>query len=507
MNERSLAAPAKWSLILAVTAFFAVSCSADSMTRVRPPASAGSGGAASASRPEDHWLDAIGKGKSQNERVCSSGARDRVATALCAESATAIRGLSDLYRAVGFGESSDRYIAATTHSLGLSARIVSAANPRSFVFTPDRHPIVSERLVATGFARGEQLVELVALDAATLDYNFYLLRFEQACNASRCTPDDLLTEKIETGWTGFTLYSERDLVDTALDCTSCHQPFGAGTHKQLLMRQTAHPWLHWGDFRGIYENRICPEHPLPDPGRWIPGDGLELLVALEGRAGRHAGLPLAALADAPSGERFSLFLTDAENTIRQSAYPSGYEYAQLDFDSTMPLCERLQTGSIPLWEQARTESMSRGLPMPFHSQDVLDPGKRTEIATGRAAFLARHASDHAFDLAMSLIGGDAATAVGFVPRSDDSAAQMLRALCVRCHSNATDVRLKRARFNAERLDRIDPAVADVVRERINLPRSSPELMPPLRVGELPSWAIARIDTYLREHCASPGACD
>jgi hypothetical protein len=84
---------------------------------------------------------------------------------------------------------------------------------------------------------------------------------------------------------------------------------------------------------------------------------------------------------------------------------------------------------------------------------------------------------------------------------------MLRALCVRCHSNATEVRLKRARFNADRIDRIEPAVADAVRERINLPRSSPELMPPLRVGELPSWAIARIDAYLREHCATPGACD
>jgi hypothetical protein len=476
------------------------------MTRVRPPAASAGSGSASPLRPEEHWLDGIGKGKSQNARVCSSGVRDRVASALCAESATQIRGLSDLYRAIGYGESSDRYIAATTHSLGLSARIVSAANPRSFVFTPDRHPIASERLVATGFARGEQLVELVALDAVTLGYNFYLLRFEQACNASRCTPDDLLTEKIETGWTGFTLYSDHDLVDTSLDCTSCHQPFGAGTHKQLLMRQTAHPWLHWGDFRGIYENRICPEHPLPDPGRWIPGDGLELLVRLEGRAGRHAGLPVALLADAPSGERFSLFLTDAENT-RHAAFPSGYVYAQLDFDSTMPLCERLQAGAIPLWEVARTESMSRGLPMPFHGQDVLDPGKRAEISADRAAFLARHAGDDAFDLAMSLIGADASTAVGFVPRSEDSAAQMLRALCVRCHSNATDVRLKRARFNAERLDRIEPAVADTVRERINLPRSSPELMPPLRVGELPSWAIARIDAYLREHCATPGGCD
>jgi len=26
------------------------------------------------------------------------------------------------------------------------------------------------------------------------------------------------------------------------------------------------------------------------------------------------------------------------------------------------------------------------------------------------------------------------------------------------------------------------------------------------VGELPDWAIARIDRYLQDHCSDPGSC-
>lgn len=471
-----------------------------------PPRAAGSEGHA-APRAEAVWLGEIGRGREQTARVCTSGARDRVVEALCAPNAPAIRGLADLYRALGFAPPESRYVASTTHSLGLSARIVSAANPRTFVFTRDRAPIPSERLVTTAFGRGEQVVELAALDSKTLDYNFYLLSFEQACNATRCTPEDLLTERIESGWTGFTLYGERHLEDTPLDCLSCHQPFGPGTHKQLVMRQTAHPWLHWGDFRGVYEARICPDPPPNPPGRFMPGDGLDLLVRLEGQGGRHGGIAVSELAEAASGERFSLFLTEAENTIRYSSYPPGYSYAQVDFDSTASLCERLSSGTSATWERQRGESMARGLPVPYYSHDVTDPAKRAELVSDRAGFLTRHAAEDAFDVAMTFIAADVSTAVGFVPRPDDTAEKLLREMCVRCHSASTEVRLKRARFNAERIDRIDPDLADNIMARIRLPRSSPELMPPLRTGELPAFAIARIEAYLREHCSVPGACD
>jgi cytochrome c553 len=469
-------------------------------------AGAGGAGALATARPEDAWLATVGTGAAQTARVCGRGAKDRVASVLCAPSASSIRGLTDLYRALGLGDPANRAVASTTHSLALSARIVSAANPRTFVFTHEPWPVPYDHVIATAFVRGEQLVELVGLDPGTIDYNFYLLRFEQACNASSCTPDDLLTAKIESGWTGFTLYADKDLEDTPLDCLSCHQPFGPGTHKQLVMRQTANPWLHW-DFRGIYENRICGATPFPEPGRFIPGDGLELMARLESANGQHAGVPVRELGDATSGERFTFFLSLAENTIRQSPYPAGYVYEQVDYDSIGVLCEWLQKGTRGAWERDRAYSMQKGLPVPYHSPDVTDPARRAEIDRDRAGFLARHAAEDAFDVAMSLISADATAAVGFVPRSDDTAEQILRAMCVRCHAATTEKRLKRARFNAESLERIDPGVAQVVRERIRLPRSSPLLMPPVRAGELPPWAIERIEAFLRERCSVPGGCD
>ncbi len=498
------------ALALGVSA--ACAPAADTAARV-PPGVAGGTGApedsvASGFPPDEAWLRALGTGPTQTARVCSRRSGDRIARALCADPAAPIASLVNLYRRLGLANPDEREFATTTHSLGLGARFVSAANPRTIVFRKDGTPIPYERFAVAAFARGEQVVELVGLDRATLDYNFYLLRFEQRCSASRCTPADLLTSAVEDAWTGWTLYSDADLEDTPLDCLSCHRPFGPGTPKQLLMRQTASPWLHWGDFRGAYEHRICPAPTSVYPGPWIPGDGLNLLVTLEGKAGRYAAIPVEELAKAPSGERFGLFLTEAENTLRLDRQPRDYPYGQLDFGSTEALCEPLETGTSPTWERQRRESLSRGLPVPFYGADVLDPEKRGELGVDRAGFLARHAALPAFEVAMDLIDKEVQVAVGFTPRSDDSAPQLFREMCSRCHGKSTEPRLRRARFDAESLESVEPAVARSVRNRIALPVTSPELMPPLRVGTLPPWAIERIETYLDEHCSDgrPSAC-
>jgi hypothetical protein len=463
--------------------------------------------------PADVWLSRIGTGPAQTARVCALGATDRVAAALCAKSAAPIRGLGDLYRALRLDRPDEDLVAVTTHSLGLSARTVSALNPRVLVYqdiSHKRRPVTYDEVVVAGFTRGEQLVELAALDPATYEYNFYLLRFAQACNRGRCTPEDLLTEKIESGWTDWTLYSERDLEDTPLDCVSCHLPFGRGTHKQLLMRQEFDPWMHWSDFRGGDERTLCPELPA-DGGAGkvvVAAQGLDLLRALEGPNGRYAGVPVAALYAAESGKLFARYVADSEGLVRTSPYrPSDYPYGQVSFQTREVLCERFHTGSSPTWERHRRESRARGLHVPYYGPDVVDPQRRAEVVADRTAFLRRQAAGDAFDVAASFIAPEVATAVGFVPRREDTAPEILRAMCVRCHAAATDPHLRRARFNAEALDRIGPVTATVIRQRLSLPRTSPEIMPPLRVGELPRWAIARIDRYLRDHCADPGACD
>ncbi len=491
-----------WSRALLGLAIGAsVACSVTCAPRAKP---------ATRQRPEDVWLSRIGTGPDQTARVCARGATDRVATVLCAESPPPIRGLDDLYGALRLGRPGQRRTATTTHSLGLSARTVSAVNPRVLVFenTRDRsEPVKYEQIVATTFTRGEQLVEILGLDPATYEYNFYLLRFQQDCNRSRCTPEDLLTDKIESGWTGWTLYSDRDLEDTPLDCVTCHLPFGPGTHKQMLMRQVFDPWMHWGDFRGGNEHFLCPDQP-PDgaPGKVVvTADGLDLLRAIEGPTGRYAGVPVPELHAALSGDLLTKFLTDADQAIRASPYPS-YPYGQVAFQTREVLCERFHTGQSPTWDQERRESLARGLPVPYFGPDVLDPKPRAEVLADRGAFLRRHAGAEAFDVAASLIGADVASAVGFLPRQGDSAPEILKSMCVRCHAANTDPRLRRSRFNAESIDPIDPPTFSAIRDRLSLPRNSPDLMPPLRVGELPTWAIARVERYLRDRCANPEAC-
>lgn len=456
------------------------------------------------------WLAAVGTGREQTKRVCQRGTHDRVTSALCTDEAAAeIRSLEDLYRALGLLDPAHRRVAATTHSLGLSARSVSAVNPRAFVF-PDpadyAGPDPYERIAAVAFNRGEQLVELVALDPATYEFTFYLLHFEQRCNRSRCTPEDLLTEKIEHDWTRWTLYADADLEDTPLDCISCHLPFGQGTHKLLLMRQFLDPWMHWGDFRGGDEKSLCFKANATSDWH-IESDGLDALLRLEGERGRYAGVPLFELHSAPSGEQFTVFLNDAEHIVRASPYPPGYPYDQLTFATREVLCERMRSGTSPTWNKARAKSVARGLPVPHYAPDVLDPALRASFLADRHGFLRSHADADAVELASSLIDSEAAAAIGFISRDEDSVTDILRQMCVRCHSDSTDPRLQRSRFNAEQLDSIEPETARAIRYRIMLPSDSLQLMPPRAAGSLTPAAIERIDRYLSEHCSDPGGCD
>lgn len=460
--------------------------------------------------PEVLSLERVGHGASQMKRTCASGAKDAVAQALCSESARSIESLEDLYRALRLSPADQRLVAATTHSLAVSGRIVSAANPRVMVFTNTNlpgDPVPYDRIVATAFSRGQQLVELVGLDPVTYEYNFYLLKFEQACNGSRCSPEDLLTRRIESGWTDFTLYSDRDLEDTPLDCSTCHLPFGRGTHKLLLMRQVTDPWMHWGDFRG--EERLCRQSATGQapPDTTALADGLDLLRKLEGDDGAYAGIPVRELWAAKSGDAMSDFLVDAENIINTSPYPA-HPYQQLfSLRTRETLCERLRDGASPSWEEDRLRAQQSGFPFPYYGPDVLDPKRRSELIAGRDALLERERDRDPFDVAASLLAEEAAGAAGFSAREQDTAPEILRGMCSRCHSAGVDARLARARFNVQALEQgVDPATFRTIRDRLRLPPSAPAAMPPRGAGQLPPWAVERVVQYMEERCSEPGSC-
>ncbi len=459
------------------------------------------------------WLRRIGVGPTQTARVCGRGARDPVAKALCSTPAPALGGLEDLYRTLGMvATRTERLVAAATHSLGLSGRIVSALNPRTFVFR-SYTSLDEASIVAVASSRGERVIELVGFDPVARDFNFYLLAFEQPCDADGCKTSDLLTSKVETGWTGFTLYGDVDLEDTGLNCLSCHRPDGVAAPKRLLMRQLADPWMHWGDFRGVSGSLFCDDAPdprIPVDGN-VTAEGLDLLMRVDGLDGRHGGIPVADLIKAPSGYDFSSFLfyavglADGPGDVPCEA-PACVFWEPHVFDSRAVICDRLLRGSADVpggdWDRYRDQTLSLGFPVPYHGPDVLDPGKRDQAAADFPAFLNqldqldRNAGTETFALMANMMSADAARAVGFVPSEADTAPRILQQMCVRCHAATTDPKLARARFNAEALDSLGPETARKIIERITLPRTSADLMPPQRAGELPPWAIERVRAWL-----------
>jgi hypothetical protein len=483
-------------LAFATTVFAALACGGKGTSGDPAPA------------PEQVWLDRVGSGPSQTARVCAKGARDRVAQALCEPSAASISGLEDVYAALRLSSRDQRRLAATTHSLSLSGRRVSAANPRVMVLANNDVPngLSYEGVVATAFVRGEQAVELVGLDPVTYEYNFYLLRFAQACNDSRCTPEDLLSERVESGWTDWTLYADSDLEDTPFDCLSCHRPFGEGTLKLLLMRQVLDPWMHWSDFR-VFDENLCPTSPPEGvaPKVIATSDGLDLVARLAGEHGKYAGVPLEELLASKSGDVLSDFMVDAENLIAESPLPP-HPYAQLSLQTRETLCERFYTGQSPSWEVDKLTAQARGLPFPYYGPEVLDPAARSELLADPANFWARRPQAEPFDVLAALLSADVPSAVGFAPRESDSAPDILRGMCGRCHAADANPAFLRSRFNAEDTGSVSPSTFHQVRARLALPATSPDAMPPRLAGTLPAWAKDRILDYLAARCATPGAC-
>ena len=469
---------------------------------------------------EGVWLARVGTGSAQTAAVCGRGAADPIARSLCGSPAPAVGGLGDLYRALGLSPGIDSPLAAVaTHSLGLSARTVSALNPRTFVF--HRYsPLDENQIAAVAFSRGEPFVEMVGYDPGTHDFNFYLLAFDPSCRgggsdgpkAAGCGPRDLLTDRIETDWVDWTLYAARDLEDTPLDCSSCHRPDGPAAPGRLLMRQVSGPWMHWGDFRGVPPRTACVDESgatIVVDGE-IVADGADLLRQVDGPLGRHGGVAVADLVAAPSGYDLSSFLFYAAGLADgigdvPCAPPDCLFSEPHPFPSQEILCNRLLHGRADetggAWNRYRDEVSARGFPVPYFDPDILDGSLRATVAGDFDAFVAAPSlgpgAGDAFTKTAGLIGEDVARAIGFLPDERDSTATILQKMCIRCHGASTDARLARSRFNAAALDRLDAATARTILERISLPRTSPARMPPLRAGELPAWAVERVAEFLR----------
>jgi hypothetical protein len=424
--------------------------------------------------------------------LCARERNDVIHDLFCGESQPAIGNLVDLMTLVKANPVSSeeammppstplayqRYVAVLGHSTALSGHLVSPINPRA---------IVLGRGTLVAFQRGVQRVELATVSRANgNDYNFYLVSFEQACNASKngCNPGDLYTPKIESDWTRSEIRDDEDLKNTPLDCKQCHQ---RGLDRPtLLMREIESPWTHF----------FLPA----DTGIMLPGvNGTDLtrdfLVARGHET--YAGFDVTG---------FSVIAPFVLQTTVPPAQP-------VFFDSPKIQLERYPQGSdgdqteaqpSPTWEKGY-EAFKRGeqLALPYLDARATDPIKQVQLT---AAYVSYRAGEISADELPELSDifpddGHLRARMGLQTEPDATPPEALIQACGSCHNDVLDQTISRSHFNID-LSRLDRAELETAIARIRMPRNAPGAMPPPEARQLDPDARDRLLEFLRDDPAA-----
>jgi mono/diheme cytochrome c family protein len=365
-------------------------------------------------------------------------------------------------------------VAVLGHSTALSGHLVSTLNPRVIVMGTETF---------LTFTRGEQRVELISRMRFKDSAEFYLLSFEQACNATAdgCTPGDLYTSRVESDWSRVELRDGAELTNTPTDCKVCHQR--GSDQPRLLMRELESPWTHF-----FYPANITPPEAPGVTGSHLMED---YLAAKGGEP--YAGFPLHAISAATPFFMQSLvgpdqlLLFDAP-TIEDERYPYGPDgYAE----------EPQQSAT---WEAAY-EAFKRGeqLALPYFAARVTDPDKQAALTDAYQRYAAGELSADALpDLADIYPDDPHERALrGLQTEPDATPADALIQACASCHSDALDQTISRARFNVS-VSRMERSELDAAIERIELPYGAEGAMPPREVRQLDPSARERLIEYLRK---------
>lgn len=475
------------------------------------PAEEDVGPAIVAPHPAADLFASLPTGEEQRERLCQRGHTDRIAQAICGESPASITGLVDLQAALGIAYQKPKLHVTENvsgnaragnpafvfigHTTSLTARMVSPINPRAIVFTPPVHTARSANLtpadfkkdpafVAMAFTRGEQIVELVDRDAKSGDLRFFVVRFEQACNArpEGCNSYELFTPAIETDWTRVTVYDDSDLENTPADCNVCHQPDGHGTPRKLLMQAIRTPWTHFfrrnrdGGKKQIARYRLA--HTEEEAYAGIPGSEilysdpaqLEGLVENEGFMKQPILLHAQAIVD--EIEQKGLKDTPALSLAWQLEYKRGLK------------------GQIP------------GVGFPV--VDFLDTDRLQRAAKAYSAVVAGRAARDKAPYLGDMHREEVLYRVNLAPKPDKDGRGILLNTCRRCHNPTRNQQLSRARFDVDKIDQLPATELDRARKRLVLPIDDPKRMPPARFGRLSDAEVARVTDELTRLIAKKG---
>ncbi len=429
-------------------------------------------------------------GATQLAALCARGNGDAVSKAFCATTTPpVITSIVDLQTLLGLdfkagntanGKNGNPAFVLTGHSSSLVTRFTSAINPRAIIFTPPNStgrvntakPLAS--FIAMGFVRGEQFVELVSNDPTANggkgDLRFFLFRFAQACNATAagCTPDDLLTPKVESNFTSYSLYQESDIANTIFDCQQCHQTGGPTTAKILRQQELQNPWGHF--FRN---NRSNGQAMLAD------------FSAAHPVTETYAGIPGAAITNSDPAQLEGL----VEN--------QGFQAQPNEFNTGNILDKGVSTAWLTLYDNAKVQ---KDIPPPYHENRVTDP---TKLATATTAYT--NAINGTAPLTMDIRDvflDSALQDLTFRPSTDLVTAKdgvgIMTQICQQCHNPSLDQTLSRAKFDVTKLATMDPTEKAKAILRLNLDVTAFRKMPPQRFRELSPDEIAIVTTALSQ---------
>lgn len=426
---------------------------------------------------QDPELAPLGSRQAKYDKLCSTPRGDSFFKAMCGGGRRPeIRNFEQLLKIVGLHE--NRAFALTGNSTSLVATQVTPLNPRMIVFPRVDETLQKPReLIALGFVRGEQFVEVVSRDSGTGDYNFYLFSFEQRCNyeGRGCDLASLLTEDMEHGWTAYSVYDQKELERTSFDCQSCHQPNGFGTKQMLRMQELDSPWLHWFPQRFVQRTE---------------SDRVLLAQFKDSHAAdkQYGGIPTGVInsaVDEGSGAQL-------EALVRAE----GFGEQPNPFDGS--IAAEAASGAVsPTW-QSRFDVALRGeaIAVPYPRVDVSDEAKRTAAAQSYKDVSSGKAPRQGLMDIRQIFSQDAEEKLGFVPKPGADGRTVLLQMCSRCHDGRSNPELTRSRFNVRKLDQMSRSEKDLAITRMK--ETGDLKMPPWRVGRLTSESLQAATAELQK---------
>jgi hypothetical protein len=439
------------------------------------------------SEPDPFVGAGLATGATQLANLCARGNADAVSKAFCASATPpTINSLVDLQKLLGLdfkagntsnGRNGNPAFALTGHSSSLVTRFTSAINPRAIIFTPPNstgrtgntlQPLAS--FVAMGFVRGEQFVELVSNDPVAKDLNFFLFRFQQACNSTTggCQNADLLTPAVESNFASYTLYQDTDIKNTIFDCLQCHQTGGPGTAKALRQQELQNPWGHF--FRNNRSN-----------GQALLADFATAHLSSE----TYAGIPGGAITNSDPAQLEGL----VEN--------QGFKNQPNEFITNQILDQGESAAWLSLYNNAKA---AKDIPVPYHENRVTDPTKLSAAATAYSSFMAGSMPPAQLPDIRNVFLDSALPDLTFRPSTtlvqNQDGLGILVQICQQCHNPSLDQTLSRAKFDVTKLATMDPAEKQKAILRLNLSTDAFRKMPPPRFRELSPAEINLVTTEL-----------